>query len=197
MDSLANKSTVVVTACGRNTYQLSIVSAQQQLKDQLENKEEEYDSGTENQNTGMDTDFDKELFSDDEETTITRRHHHRHEHHHHHHEHHAQLTVKGESGTRVHGRIVHLPPSCCRTSIAAMEATDVGKIIQLSGTCVRTGPVPMYESARTYQCIGKKGCGRCFIQYADLEERNNAMVVPDRCTLFLENGMRCSGTNLQ
>jgi DNA helicase MCM9 len=109
----------------------------------------------------------------------------------------SRLTVKGEKGTRVHGRIFHLPPTCCRTSIAAMEATDVGKIIQLSGTCVRTSPVQMYESARTYKCTGKKGCGRTFVQYADLEERNNAMATPDRCILFNDQGVRCGGTNLQ
>ena len=86
-------------------------------------------------------------------------------------------TVKGDRGnskgvpaTRVHARLVHLPPTCCRTSVASMDATDVGKIVQLSGTVVRTSPVQMYESARTYKCTGKKGCGRTFLQKADLEQ---------------------------
>ena len=78
-----------------------------------------------------------------------------------------------------------------------MEASDVGKIIQISGTCVRASPVQMYESARTYKCTGKNGCSRSFTHSADMEQRNNAMVVPDRCPLFIEGGGRCSGTNLQ
>ncbi|KAG7365278.1 MCM family protein [Nitzschia inconspicua] len=162
----------------------SIVSAQRELKRQLEEEEDQHNRYNENNNSNnrnVGTDFENDISDEEGEQPS----------------HLQQLSVKGESGTRVHGRIVHLPPSCCRTSIAAMEATDVGKIIQLSGTCVRTGPVQMYESARTYKCTGKKGCSRTFIQYADLEERHNAMVVPERCTLFLENGMRCSGTNLR
>ena len=114
------------------------------------------------------------------------------------------MIVKGDKGngkglpaTRVHARLVHLPPTCCRTSVAAMAASDVGKIVQLSGTVVRTSPVQMYESARTYKCTGKQGCSRTFVQYADLEQRINALVKPDRCPLFLEGGQRCKGTNLQ
>lgn len=113
-------------------------------------------------------------------------------------------TVKGDKGnakgipaTRVHARLFHLPPTCCRTSVASMNATDVGKIVQLSGTVVRTSPVQMYESARTYKCNGKKGCSRTFLQKADLEQRSNALVTPDRCPLLLEGGKRCQGTNLQ
>ncbi|KAL3926072.1 MAG: hypothetical protein SGARI_005725, partial [Bacillariaceae sp.] len=105
--------------------------------------------------------------------------------------------VKGDAATRVHGRIFHLPPTCCRTSIAAMDATDVGKIIQLSGTCVRTSPVQMHESARTYKCVGKNGCGETFTLYPDMEERNNAMVEPDRCPRYTDQGQRCPGTSLQ
>ena len=81
--------------------------------------------------------------------------------------------------------------------MARMQATDVGKIVQLSGTVVRTSPVQMYESARTYKCTGKKGCSRTFVQFADLEQRTNALVPPDRCPLIMEDGKRCTGTNLQ
>jgi DNA replicative helicase MCM subunit Mcm2 (Cdc46/Mcm family) len=105
-------------------------------------------------------------------------------------------TKKGLPATRVHARLVHLPPTCCRHSVAAMEAKDVGKIVQLSGTVVRTSPVQMYESARTYKCTGKNGCSRTFVQFADLEQRTNALVKPDRCPLLLESGQRCKGTNL-
>ncbi len=108
----------------------------------------------------------------------------------------AGLTVKGDKGSRVHARIFHLPPICSRTSVA-YEATDVGKIVQLSGTVVRTSPVQMYESARTYKCCGKNGCGKTFVQSADLEQKNNAMMVPDRCPLYIDGGKRCPGTSLK
>jgi DNA helicase MCM9 len=149
----------------------SIVVAQRELKRELETSD---DNGN---NYGLDEDQDNALnMSSSRKTTYV---------------------VKGEARTRVHGRIYHLPPTCCRTSIAAMEATDVGKIIQISGTCVRTSPVQMYESARTYKCVGKNGCGETFTLYPDMEERNNAMVEPDRCTRYTELGQRCPGTNLQ
>ena len=98
--------------------------------------------------------------------------------------------------TRVHARLVHLPPTCCRNSVASMEAKDVGKIVQLSGTVVRTSTVQMYESGRLYKCTGKNGCSRTFMEHADLEQRTNALVKPSRCPLILESGKRCPGTNL-
>ena len=108
--------------------------------------------------------------------------------------------VKGDQGdnvmTRVHARLVHLPPTCCITSLAAVEASDVGKIVQLTGTVVRASPVQMYESARTYQCTGKHGCNRSFVEYADLEQQNNALGKPESCPLFGQGGERCKGTNL-
>jgi DNA replicative helicase MCM subunit Mcm2 (Cdc46/Mcm family) len=55
----------------------------------------------------------------------------------------------------------------------------------------------MNQPSRTYKCAGKKGCGRTFVQNADLEQRNNAMVEPDRCPLFNGQRQRCPGTNLQ
>ena len=103
---------------------------------------------------------------------------------------------KGLPASRVHARLVHLPPTITRNSVASMKAQDVGKIVQLSGTVVRTSPVQMYESARTYKCTGKNGCGRTFMQYADLEQRTNALSKPDRCPLTVEGGQRCKGTNL-
>jgi DNA helicase MCM9 len=34
------------------------------------------------------------------------------------------------------------------------------------------------------------------VEYADLEQRNNALVTPEACRLFEEGGARCKGTNL-
>lgn len=82
---------------------------------------------------------------------------------------------QGPSVTRVHARLVHLPPSCCQTT---WSAASVGKILQVSGTVVRTRPVQMYESARAYTC---SMCKRPFIVHADLEERHNALPTPTSC----------------
>lgn len=102
----------------------------------------------------------------------------------------------GQLMTRVHARLVHLPPTCCITSLAAVDASDGGKIVQLTGTVVRASPVQMYESAQTYQCTGKHGCGRTCVEYADLEHKNNALVKPESCPLSGEGGERCKGTKL-
>ena len=69
------------------------------------------------------------------------------------------LSVKGgvATATRVHARLVHLPPTCCKPTLGmSLSADDVGKLWQVSGTVVRTGPVQMYESARAYKCCGVK-----------------------------------------
>jgi DNA replicative helicase MCM subunit Mcm2 (Cdc46/Mcm family) len=144
----------------------AIVEAQKDLKQQLEEKYEE----------------DRLAAASSESTTAGKNK--------------VTRSVKGDTGSRVHARIFHLPPTCSRTSVA-YEATDVGKIVQLSGTVVRTSPVQMYESARTYKCTGKNGCSRTFVQDADLEQKNNAMVIPDRCPLYTKEGERCQGTNLK
>jgi DNA helicase MCM9 len=110
-------------------------------------------------------------------------------------------TVKGDTSvsmTRVHARLVHLPPTCTKSSLNHMEANDVGKIWQVQGTVVRAAQVQMYESARTYKCSGKHGCGRTFAIEADLEQCHNALVKPDVCPLTTpERGEPCKGTNLE
>lgn len=53
--------------------------------------------------------------------------------------------VKGHIGTRVHARLIHLPPTCCKMSLSTLQASDVGKIVQCLGTVVRVTPVCMYE----------------------------------------------------
>jgi DNA replicative helicase MCM subunit Mcm2 (Cdc46/Mcm family) len=103
----------------------------------------------------------------------------------------------GSTATRVHARLVHLPPTCCKTSLGTMVAEDVGKVFQVSGTVVRTSTVQMYESARTYKCTGNKGCSRTFVVHADMEQRNNNLVPPDRCPLLLQGSERCQGSKLQ
>lgn len=90
--------------------------------------------------------------------------------------------VKGEGNTRVHARLVHLPPHSrhCKPSLASLTSHDLGKILQLSGTVVRTSKVQMVEYERAYRCCEKKGCGRMFFVRADLLQWNNALPTPSR-----------------
>ena len=118
--------------------------------------------------------------------------------------------VKGEMNggddTRVHARLIHLPPhsSNCRPLISSLTSLDVGKILQLSGTVVRASKVQMYESQRAFRCCTgtgtsagntnggsrwkkkkEEGCGASFVVKADLQQWNNALCAPSRyvCTV--------------
>lgn len=95
----------------------------------------------------------------------------------------AKATLKGVDGTRVHARLIHLPPhsSNFKPSLSTLSSHDVGKILQISGTVVRTSKIQMYESQRAFQCDEKKGCGARFVVKADLQQWNNALVSPARC----------------
>lgn len=97
--------------------------------------------------------------------------------------------IKGIQGTRVHARLVNLPPhsSNHKPSLSILSSSDVGKILQLSGTVTRTSTVQMYESERAYQCKQTKskkkpsGCGATFVIKADLQQSNNALMHPVKC----------------
>ena len=101
----------------------------------------------------------------------------------------AETSIKGDNGTRIHARLIHLPPhtSNVKPSLSSLTSSDVGKVLQLCGTVVRTSQVKMYESQRLYQCItnnkGKKQncCGKTFLVKADLQQWNNALCPPVRC----------------
>lgn len=82
----------------------------------------------------------------------------------------------------LHARLVHLPPhhQCCKSTLSSIAAADVGTVVQICGTCVRTGPVRMMETMRTYQCLGK-GCGYKFSVNADFGTTNNALPAPTVC----------------
>jgi len=82
----------------------------------------------------------------------------------------------------LHARLTRLPPhmQCCKSSLSSIVAADVGTVVQICGTCVRTGPVRMMETMRTYQCLGK-GCGCKFSVNADFGTTNNALPSPTIC----------------
>ncbi len=82
----------------------------------------------------------------------------------------------------LHARLTRLPPHVqfCKSSLSSIVAADVGTVVQICGTCVRTGPVRMMETMRTYQCLGK-GCGCKFSVNADFGTTNNALPAPTIC----------------
>lgn len=84
----------------------------------------------------------------------------------------------------LHARLVHLPPhmQCCKPTLSSISSSDVGTVVQICGTCVRTGPVRMMEIVRTYKCLGR-GCGHEFSVQADFGTTNNALPQPIVCPL--------------
>ena len=103
---------------------------------------------------------------------------------------------------KIHARLVHLPPHTefCKPSISSIEACDVGKIVQITGTVVRNSPVRMSEMSRAYRCT-KKTCGHAFVMNADLEQLNNALPFPTTCPLSAEPQQEdekgCDGTSFE
>jgi len=79
-------------------------------------------------------------------------------------------------------RLVHLPPRSkyCKPLLSTIRATDVGTVIQICGTCVRTGPIRMVETMRTYRCL-EKGCGHRFAVNADFATSSNGIRNPGVC----------------
>ena len=92
--------------------------------------------------------------------------------------------VKGEKSggdlTRVHARLVHLPPTHHNHTHLGniLQAANVGRMVQVTGTVVRCSPVQMYESARTWKC---QDCQATTVVAADVEQRHNALQPPTQC----------------
>jgi len=93
-----------------------------------------------------------------------------------------QHTASSYDPRPLHARLVHLPPHMqfCKPTLSSISSADVGTVVQICGTCVRTGPVRMMETIRTYQCLGK-GCGHTFSVNADFGTTNNALPQPIVC----------------
>ena len=104
--------------------------------------------------------------------------------------------INGRASTRVHARLMNLPPYCFKPSLADISAEDVGSLMQIVGTVVKTGPVQMLETARTFKCSGKKGCKNSFVVPADKQQRNNSIQMPQRCPFTKPDGEVCVNTKL-
>ncbi|KAJ1958489.1 DNA helicase mcm9 [Linderina pennispora] len=96
-----------------------------------------------------------------------------------------EFTVKED----VQVRITHLPnhPSLVRMKIPGSE--DIGKLVSISGTVIRTGVVKMMETQRLYVC-GK--CRGSFMMPAEVEQYNY-IPKPTRC--MVPNEEFCNSTN--
>lgn len=96
---------------------------------------------------------------------------------------------------RLQARLVHLPPhhQCCKPTLSSINSSDVGTVVQIHGTCVRTGPVRMMETMRTYICLNKD-CGHAFEVQADFGTSNNALPAPIVCPSQRDE-FECNGTN--
>ncbi|KAJ1974622.1 DNA helicase mcm9 [Dimargaris xerosporica] len=88
----------------------------------------------------------------------------------------------------VHVRLASFPqcPELCRTQVPTSD--DVGPLISLTGTVIRTGLVKIVENRRFYSCTTCKGV---FAMKADLEQYS-FISRPTRC--LVDNSEPCRGT---
>lgn len=78
-----------------------------------------------------------------------------------------------------HLRLHHLP--CCRElckpTVTSIRATDINRLLSVSGTVIRTGQVKMVHSRREYCCVK---CKHRFQVHTDIEQRN-MLPLPTEC----------------
>ena len=93
----------------------------------------------------------------------------------------TQFGSKGSVKRHIHTRIVSLPPlaNTSKKSIGEIRSHEIGHLIQVSGTIVRTGTIRVLEVSKEYQCM-KKRCGHRFRVYAD-PEQGNVLPTPRTC----------------
>jgi DNA helicase MCM9 len=86
-----------------------------------------------------------------------------------------------EPNENCHVRVSSLPqvPEVSKSSIGALRSSDAGRLIQLTGTVIRTGTVKMLENQRVYVCKNAK-CRHRFTLEADVEQ-GNILVEPKTC----------------
>lgn len=91
----------------------------------------------------------------------------------------------------IHPRLVR-PPLCesvCKRNVSSIRSSDVGVIIQVRGTVIRTGQIKMLESERQYSC---DKCAHVFRVLADMDQYNGSLAVPTSCTS--ERAKPCKST---
>ncbi|KAJ1796544.1 DNA helicase mcm9, partial [Coemansia sp. RSA 2399] len=104
-------------------------------------------------------------------------------------EHAAALEAAGTK--RVAVRIEHLPSHAACTRTRVPGAADVGRLVSVSGTVVRTGLVKLMETQRRYQCTRCRGS---FVVHAELEQYNH-LARPARC--LAQGAEPCQSTTFE
>ena len=81
----------------------------------------------------------------------------------------------------IHARITHLPrtPEIIRETVSSILSRDIGHVLQVPGTVVRTGMLKMLEHSRRYRC-GK--CGQEKEVAIDIEMRSATLAPPSFCS---------------
>ena len=92
-------------------------------------------------------------------------------------------------------RLTHLPPhtTSCKPTLSSISSTDVGTILQIHGTCLRTSPIRMMETTRRYRCLNKECCHEFYVG-ADFGTSHNALPMPTVCPARYEDYV-CGGNN--
>ncbi|CAM9780826.1 unnamed protein product [Chrysoparadoxa australica] len=87
------------------------------------------------------------------------------------------ITVKKHT----HVRIVDLNPlsELCKPNISSIRNTDLGKIIRVQGTVIRTAAIKLLENSKEYQCQNRT-CSKRFLVYCDMSE-GNQLLPPKSC----------------
>ena len=104
----------------------------------------------------------------------------------------SSSSLRGSVKRRVTMRIVNLPPSVefNKRSVSSLRSFDVGGLVQIPGTVVRTGMVKMLELSREYECCR---CGHTFFVAADMEQ-GNILEAPTLCPMVGNPDKPCKST---
>jgi DNA helicase MCM9 len=80
-----------------------------------------------------------------------------------------------------HVRVRYLPPTplTLKENISSIRSSDVGSLIEVTGTVTRVSSVKVMEVQKSFQCTARK-CGHCFTVRADITQ-GNVMEQPKSC----------------
>ncbi|KAK8801985.1 hypothetical protein WA158_006380 [Blastocystis sp. Blastoise] len=94
--------------------------------------------------------------------------------------------------THIHARLYNLPPvpEFHKKSVSDIRSADLGKIVQFSGTIIRTGAIKLLEAEKEYECNNSR-CRCRFKVRADIEQ-GGLMEVPKVCPSH--NEKKCKST---
>lgn len=92
-------------------------------------------------------------------------------------------------------RISELPcfPSMMKQKMNEIRSADVGKLITLNATVIRTSAIRLLEYSRTYQC---RKCEHIFTNEVDTDN-NNRIEQPKHCPHRGVRGGKCKSTSFQ